>query len=178
MSRSSITPLPSRPRPRTEPASPEEPAGFGIASTLLPVRLVLQWGESVSGALFLRKAPSPQREPETVGARLNEPDAQFLPFAAAGRVELVRLAAVAYLEHAGELPEVARLRELGAAAEPVEIELLTGETVEGELLAIARPDRRRLSDLLNRGETFLPLVSSGRVLFVNRDAMARVRGRE
>lgn len=169
MSLSSITQFP------TEPAAP---APFGIASSLLPVRLVFQWGEGLTGALFLRKTASPQREAETVGERLNEPDTQFLPFAAAGRVELVRLAALAFLEHPDELPEIARLRELGAAAEPVEIELMTGETLEGELLAMAPPDRRRLSDLLNQGETFLPLVSSGRTLYVNRDAMARVRGRE
>jgi hypothetical protein len=69
------------------------------------------------------------------------------------------------VEHPGELPEIARLRALGAAAHPVEVELTTGELLHGELLAIAPPDRRRLSDLLNRGETFLPLVDAGRTFY-------------
>ena len=152
---------------------------FGISATLLPVRLVLQWGEGVAGCLHLRDTPSPSGEREGLGARLNEPEASFLPFSPAGPgrgVELVNRATVAYVEHPGLLPEVARLRELGAAVHRVEIELTTGETLRGDLLAVAPPDRSRLSDLLNRGEAFLPLEDGGRTLFVHRDAIARVRG--
>lgn len=158
-----------------------ERTAFGIASSRLPVRLVLEWGEAVAGVLHLRDTPAPSGEPEGLGARLNEPGAPFLPFSPAGPdrgLELVHRAAVAYVEHPGELPEVARLRELGAAAHAVEVELTTGELLRGELLAIGPPDRRRLSDLLNRGETFLPLADGERTLYVHRDAMARVRSRD
>jgi hypothetical protein len=170
MSHSSTALIPSE-RP------PEELAAFGIASTLLPVRLFLQSGATAAGAVFLRKIPSADRETESLGARLNEPGVAFLPFAAGGRVELVRLAAVAYVELLDEAPEIARLHALGAATEPVEIELANGESLAGDLIAIAPPGRRRLSDLLNRGETFLPLAAPGRTLFVNRDAIVRVLGR-
>jgi hypothetical protein len=152
-----------------------------MAATLLAVRLVLQWGEGLAGVLHLRDTPSPSGEREGLGARLNEPGAPFLPFSPAGpgrRLELVHRNAVAYVEHPGELPEIARLRALGAAAHPVEVELTTGELLHGELLAIAPPDRRRLSDLLNQGETFLPLVDAGRTFYVHRDAVARVRDRD
>lgn len=157
--------------------TPDEASDFGIASTLLPIRLVLLWGEALAGAVFLRQTSSPLHGPETLGDRLNEPETAFLPIAVGGRVEVVRLGAVAYVEHRAELPEIDRLRELGASAEPVAIELMTGETLEGELLALARPERSRLSDILNRGETFVSLATPGRTLYVNRDAMARVRGR-
>lgn len=158
-------------------AAPDEASAFGIASTLLPIRLVLLWGEALAGAVFLRQTSSPLHGPETLGDRLNEPESAFLPIAVGGRVEVVRLGAVAYVEHRAELPEIDRLRELGAAAEPVAIELMTGETLEGKLLALAPPERSRLSDILNRGETFVPLAAPGRTLYVNRDAIARARGR-
>jgi hypothetical protein len=54
---------------------------------------------------------------------------------------------------------------------------MTGEVLEEELLALAPPERCRLSDILNRGETFVPLAAPGRTLYVHRDAMARIRGR-
>lgn len=158
----------------------EAPRGtaFRMDSSLLPVRMVLLWGEAVNTALYLRDIASPSGEPEGLGARLNEPGVAFLPFSLEERTELVRLAAVAYLEHPGELPEVRRLRELGAATHPVEIELMTGELLRGELLGFGSPDHPRLSDLLNRGEHFLPVVdreSTERTRYVNRDAIARVR---
>lgn len=164
----------------TSDRSAHRAPAFGIAATLLPVRLVFQWGEAVAGCLHLRDTHSPSGEREGLGARLNEPGAAFLPFSPAGpgrSVELVHRTAVAYVEHAGWLPEVANLRDLGAAVHPVEVELTTGESLQGDLLAVAPPDRSRLSDLLNRGDLFLPLVDGGRTLFVHHDAIARVRGR-
>lgn len=165
----------------TSDRSAHRAPAFGIAATLLPVRLILQWGEAVAGCLHLRDTPSPSGEREGLGARLNESRAPFLPLSPAGpgrSLELVNRATVAYVEHTGWLPEVARLRELGAAVHRVEIELTTGEALHGELLALAPPDRRRLSDLLNRGEAFLTLVDGGRTLFIHRDAVARVRSRD
>lgn len=165
----------------TSDLSAHRAPAFGIAATLLPVRLVFQWGEAVAGVLHLRDTPGPSGEREGLGARLNEPGAPFLPFSPAGagrRLQLVHRNAVAYVEHPGELPEIARLRALGAVAHAVEVDLTTGELLQGELLAIAPPDRRRLSDVLNQGETFLSLVDAGRTLYLHRDAVARVRSRD
>lgn len=158
-----------------EPVAPTGTA-FGIASSLLPARVVLLWGEAIAGSLYLRDASSPSGEPEILGARLNEAGVSFLPFSTDHRTELVRLAAVAYVEHPGKLPEVAHLQRLGATAHPVEVELMTGEILRGELLGFGPPNRSRLSDLLNSEATFLPFLDRDRTLYVNREAMARVRG--
>lgn len=148
---------------------------FTIASDLLPVRLILEWGEARAGALFLRDTHAATGEPESLGARLNEEGVRFVPFSCHGAVELVHLAAIACVEHQGELPEIARLVELGARREPVTIELMTGEVLRGDLLAYAPPDRSRLSDLLNRVDRFFPLVSAGRTVYLHREAVATVR---
>lgn len=159
----------------TEPPT-RHPRSFEIASNLLPLRLVLQWGEARVGGLFLRETHTAHGEPESVGGRLNEPDTRFVPFSVHGSVELVRLGAVAYVEHLGELPEVVRLLETGAQSQEVAVELTTGEVIHGEILAHAPPERARLSDVLNQCEPFFPLLSQGSTLYVNRDAVAAVRG--
>lgn len=148
---------------------------FGIVSNLIPVRFILQWGEARPGGLFLRELHMATGQPESVGGRLNDPDVQFVPFSVHGTVELVRLGAVAYLEHLGELPEIERLLDTGARREAVAIELMTGELIRGELLAYAPPERARLSDVLNQPERFFPVLAQGRTLYVNRDAVTTVR---
>jgi hypothetical protein len=148
---------------------------FGIVSNLLPVRLILLWGEGRAGALFLRDAHAPTGEPESVGARLNDPDTRFLPLSVHGVIELVRLGALACVECMGEPPEVTRLVENGARREPVSVELMTGEVIRGDLLAYAPPTRARLSDLLNQAERFFLLAREGRAVYVNREAVATVR---
>lgn len=147
---------------------------YAIASNLLPVLLVQQWGEALTGSLFLRDTPLPSREPEDLGTRLNEPGTHFVPFDREGRVEFVRLGSVGYVEHPAELPEVRRLRELGAQSEPVELELVTGELLQGDLLDIAPPEHCRLSDLLNQADRFLLLASPGKTVYVAREAITRV----
>lgn len=151
------------------------PRSFGIVSNLIPVRLLLQWGEARIGALFLRELTSASGEPESVGVRLNDPDIRFVPFSIHGQVELVRLDALACVEHAGELPEIRRLLETGACREEVSIELMTGEMIRGELVAHAPPERARLSDVLNQRDRFVPVLSGGSSLYVNRESIATVR---
>lgn len=148
---------------------------FGIASNLVPVRILLQWGEARTGALFLRELHTATGEPESVGGRLNDPELRFAPFSVHGTVELIRLDAVACLEYAGVLPEVERLLATGARRETVVVELMTGEVIRGEIVAHAPPERARLSDVLNGSERFLPMLSDDRTLYVNRDAIATVR---
>lgn len=62
-----------------------------------------------------------------------------------------------------------------AGAHPQELELTTGEQLRGDLLGFASRDRPRLSDLLNSGDAFLPLLAAGRTLYVNLEAIGRVR---
>ncbi len=149
-------------------------SAFGIVSTPFAARLALRTGASLAGELLLRQTTTANHRDETLGARLNESGDAFLPLEVDGGVELVRLSSVAYLECPPDLPEVAGLKSLGAQAEAVEIELVTGELACGSLLCLAPPHRRRLSDLLNAADPFLLLVAAERTMYVNRDAIVRV----
>lgn len=151
------------------------PAAFGIESAPLAVRLRLRSGPLIDGGLLLRRTTTATHRDETLGARLNESGDDFLPLETELGVELVRLASVVYFECPPDLPEVAGLRAVGAQDEPVEVELVTGELARGDLLCLAPPNRRRLSDLLNASDPFLLVVDADRALYVNRDAIARVR---
>ena len=113
---------------------------------------------------------------ETVADRLNDPQTRFLPGEVAGRTELVRLSSLSYVEIHGLPPEIERLEEIGAVHTKVELELDCGDRLAGELVYEAPPTTERVSDLLNsRATRFLLLASDGRTLFVQCDAIARVR---
>ncbi len=148
---------------------------FGIDASPLATRLALRTGASVAGELLLRRTTTATYSDETLGARLNESGDAFLPLDVGSGVELVRLSSVVYFECPPGLPEVDSLRGIGAQSELVEIELVNGEHARGALLCLAPPNRRRLSDLLNASDPFLLLVDSTRTLYVNRDAITRVR---
>ncbi len=150
-------------------------AAFGIESAPLAVRLRLCTGALIGGGLLLRRTTTATHREETLGTRLNESGDAFLPLELDSGVELVRLASVIYFECPPDLSEIEGLRAIGAQTEPVEIELVTGELARGDLLCLAPPNRRRLSDLLNASDPFLLLVDASRALYVSRDAIARVR---
>lgn len=148
---------------------------YGITSSLLQVRIGPLQGEPFAAALFVRDASAVTGEPETLGSRLNEPRVTFLPLSRDGEVEMLHLGGIAYVESAEELPEVARLLELGVRGEPVEVTLVNGESVHGRLTVMTPPGERRLSDLLNHADRFLLLADRRGGHYVRRDAILRVR---
>lgn len=141
-----------------------------------PVRLVLRNGTELRGDLFLHATADEAGRTETVGARLAAEGAHFLPLAADGRVQLIRTNWIAYLEVAGTPPEIAELEEIGASRATVALELVTGETLCGDLLYLPPSGTNRVSDVLNApGPKFLLLVVGGLTRYVQRDALARVQ---
>ncbi len=117
-------------------------------------------------------------ERETLDDRLNDLSTSFLPAEVDGKMEMLHLSWIHYVELDAELPEIARLDQLGAMRENVAIRLVSGEELRGEVIYILPPERRRLSDLLNsRDWRFLLLVGDGKAYYVNRDAVASVRQR-
>lgn len=142
----------------------------------LAISLVLRRGERLEGQFFLRSVGERHRGPETLGDRLNDPLTHFLPCEIEGRVELIRLSGLAYLEHEGRLPEVDAEAALGAQRAPVELILDSGEALRGELLYILPPERHRVLDHLNSPELrFLLLRQENRTLYVHREAVLRAR---
>ncbi len=151
---------------------------FGITSTLLSVRVNPLGAAPFEGGIFLRDATSASREPETLGSRLNEPGVSFLPLSIDGRIEMLHLGAVAFFERTGDLPEIDRLREMEVRGTPVAITLTDGGVLRGDLLAMTRPEGRRLSDLLNHADRFFLVLDRSRALYVRREAVLRVRSTE
>ncbi len=133
-------------------------------------------GRSSEIVLFLHDASPHLFATETIADRLNDPNVGFLPCEAAGRTELIRLSSLSYVEIHGLPPEIERLQEIGAVRKRVELELDNGDSLAGELMYEAPPSTDRVSDLFNsRAPRFLLLTSGERILFVRRDAVARVR---
>lgn len=132
-------------------------------------------GSSANAQLYLRDATARGPSPETVAERLNALDGEFLPCEIGGETALVNLEWIAYVEcPAGAEP--ARPEDAACRRAPVDLELVTGETLAGDLVFVARPGRARVSDLLNStSDRFLHLVTAGVDRYVRRGAILRVR---
>jgi hypothetical protein len=142
----------------------------------LPVRLHTRDGGAVEVEVFLHTVGESGR-PETLGDRLNDPHLRFLPCRVAGRVELVHLERLVFVEALAPLPELQELEEVGAVRQPVEVDLADGRSLRGTLVYSRPAGSQRVSDLLNAGnERFLLLVeAAARTLYVRRDELLRVR---
>lgn len=151
-------------------------ADFQLEVTRLSVRVVDFAGAFFTADFFLHHSGERQPGPETLGERLNGPHTRFLPFDRDGRVELVNLSALAYVEHAGPLPEVAAHQRLGGPQEAVVVRLRSGEELTGSLLYLFTGDGARILDRLNAStDRFLLLLDGATVRYVNADAVVAVR---
>jgi hypothetical protein len=141
----------------------------------LSLRFVGFDGRAREVELFLHAVGERTAHPESIDDRLNGGFA-FVPVRAEGGVELVNLDHVAYVVAPGEVPEIAERDEVGASRERVELDLVHGETLAGELVYTLPPGHARVSDLLNSPtERFLLLVSPGETRYVHRASVVRVR---
>lgn len=156
----------------TAPCYTGRVVSYALQVQKIPLRLVTLSGTEIRGDLFLQAATSRSGRRQTISDRLAE-GGRFLPLAAGDRVRLVRAKWIAYLEVEGVPPEVAELEEIGACRAAVELELVTAETLRGDLLYLLPAGSNRVSDLLNApGSNFLLLVSENLTRYVNRDALA------
>jgi hypothetical protein len=149
---------------------------YAVEVQPVPVRLHTVDGGTVEAEVFLHTVGESGR-PETLGDRLNDPHLRFLPCRIAGRVELVHLDRLAYVEALAPLPELQELEEVGAARQPVEVDLAHGPALQGTLVYSRPAGSQRVSDLLNLGEErfLLLVVDAEKSLYVRRDELLRVR---
>lgn len=150
---------------------------YSVEVSRRPARIVDRSGSAVDAVFFLHGSAVHPEGHETLAERLNDSGVRFLPCEIEdGIVELVRLDWIAYVEIAGLPHELPDLDEMGAYRAPVGLDLVSGESFDGELVYLAPPSAARVSDLLNRDDPrFLTLLRRGRTLYVNRDAIFRVR---
>ena len=134
-------------------------------------------GSEADAIVALQAASASGTGAETLLERLNSATGLFLPCEIEGQVSLVHLAWIAYLETAREPREIERLERSGARRGRVEADLISGETVAGELLFQPLPGRERVLDALStEGEPFFLLLGADRARYVHRAAVLRVRG--
>lgn len=139
-------------------------------------RLVDAGGSSREVVFFLHTVRKHDYRHESLADRLNDLDARFVPCEIDGRIELLQIDWIVYVEPRGRLPEFDRLVEEGAIRTLVEVDLVTGESLRGALLYEAPIDNDRVSDLLNtRADRFLALQGEGWSRLVRCGAITRLR---
>lgn len=149
---------------------------YALEVRRLAVRLVAFDGEARGVDLFLRSGSERRPGAERLGDRLNDPATLFLASDADGEVELVQLAWVAYVDCGAALPEADEMIAEGASRATVELELVSGEMLAGELLYELPAARSRVLDLLNSPTTrFILMRCAERWLYVQRGAVVRAR---
>jgi hypothetical protein len=147
---------------------------FAVEVQTVAVRLVGA-GLAVDGEVFLHVVGG-SGHPETLGERLNDLSVRFLPCRVDGRVELVRVDGISFVEARAPLPELREIEEVGAVRQQVDVELAGGYHLGGELVYTRPPGSQRVSDLLNSGaERFLLLLDGDQARYLRRDALVRVR---
>lgn len=138
---------------------------------------VVMWnGGSLSASFYLRLASAQGTGRETLGERLNDPAARFVPCKIDDRVELLSLRWISFIRiAAGHLPEVVRREEVGAVRQPARVTVESGYVLDGEFLYVLPTARARLSDLLNvSSERFLLFLAPAAAFYINRDAVVRI----
>lgn len=141
------------------------------------VRVALRSGaESLEGYVFVAEFAEHTRGAERVGEILNQPEA-FLPLRD-DRLDRVFLYNKAAIESLTVLEPDRRdweVEELEfSPAERVDVTLVSGEVLRGVTYLDPRPEKSRVSDMLNRPERFMVLVRDEGVTYVSKRHILRV----
>jgi len=140
------------------------------------VRISLVGGRCEEVTLYLALLAETHAGPETLDEALNR-DRDFIPVSSKEMEHafLVRRGAVRTVSIPDGHPEILHHEESPTCVDIVRLELEGGETLEGTLATVLPPERPRLSDYFNSGETkFIPLAVEEGVTFVNRDFISVV----
>lgn len=160
-------------RAASAPANVPDTLRLGVVG--LKARMVLWNGDTYAASFFLHTSSARRNGQETLGERLNDPGRYFAACDVQGRVELVNLRSISYVEITGRVREVEEYQRLGATRAPATLRLQCGRWLAGEFLYILPMPRARISDLLNQpGLRFALFLTPGSSLYVHRDAIVRV----
>jgi hypothetical protein len=154
------------------------PAGptLAVEVTPLSVRLVMAGGDTAHALVFLHTSSDRRPGPQSLGERLCDANTSFLPCVVDRGVELINLEHVACVQAPLDLPDVEELEELPSFRAAVDLDLVHGERLSGELRYRLPPESCRISDLFNDdAERFVLLTTDRRAVYVNRRAVVRVR---
>ncbi len=112
--------------------------------------------------------------PERLLERLNDSE-PFLPLRPNGnRVQLWRKKSLLRLKCLERLPEIDAYDEMDVPRAKVQVRLVNGQIIEGQFFLLLPSTRGRVSDLLNRPESFLLMTSDEGILALNKDGIESV----
>ena len=157
---------------RPQPPSLDDVTSYRIQKIRCPVTVMFATGETIAGDVFLSPTSRFGPEPQAPWEFLNDIDPYFALDPADGRTLLAAKDHVLWAEVPKPSPVHAEAGEHPAA---IEVTLVSGTTLSGEILLGPRTGHARLLDYLNSNrERFLRLVQPDRVILVNRSAVAHV----
>lgn len=171
--------------PPGEPPAEEAPASAGQPQPALDLAVptrsatIIIWtvdGDSFEATLSLHLNAEKHEGAETVLDRLNGPNL-FLPLRVPGNLPVVLLNKIQIVRvdapHEGGTP-VDPEHEVETNIQPIKVQLINGEQLQGTVRIDGPRGRRRLSDFLNSQPEFLPLVGPELLHLLHKRFIARI----
>lgn len=162
-------------RKSDESLTTESPV-FRVPKLQTQVKLCGMDGSVTRGALFVDPASPRHGGQQTLLERLNGPETfVVLEVGDAGQIEIFQKRHLLRVTPAGEEPmdHVFVPDGLVTRQEDVVLTLTNGSTMHGRIWMGLPHDRSRLSDFLNMGEEFFPLLIPGGIHLVRTDAVVK-----
>jgi hypothetical protein len=140
------------------------------------VKLCGMDGSVTRGALFVDPASPRHGGQQTILERLNGPEAFIvLEVGEGGQIEIFQKRHLLRVTPAGDMPMDCVFVPDGLITrqEDVHLTLTNGSTMHGRIWMGLPHDRSRLSDFLNMGEEFFPLLIPGGIHLVRTDSVVK-----
>ncbi len=149
---------------------------FRVPKCRVPIKLCGIDGSVTRGALFVDPATPRHGGQQTILERLNGPEMfVVLEVGDGGQIEIYQKRHLLRVTPAGDTPmdQVFVPEGLVTRQEDVTLTLSNGSTMHGRIWMGLPHDRSRLSDFLNMGEEFFPLLIPGGIHLVRTDSVVK-----
>lgn len=149
-------------------------AGLAVPKDRLAVIIHLDGGEAVSGEIFMEYAGGDLSVHQRI-TRFLDQGAGFFPVKTAAAAEFINKSAIRYIEVAiPSDPGANFFSHLLMQTVPVIVFFKGDAALNGQLMAEVPQGRDRLSDCINIPSAFLSVYTSGKMCYVNKDALLKV----
>lgn len=149
---------------------------FRVPKCRVPVKLCGADGSVTRGSLFVDPATPRHAGQQTILERLNGPESFLvLEVGEGGQIEIFQKRHLLRVTPGADTPmdQVFVPEGLVTRQEDANLTLVNGSTMHGRIWMGLPHDRSRLSDFLNTGEEFFPLLIPGGIHLVRTDAVVK-----
>ena len=141
----------------------------------LEVSIALADGRREEATLFLSNTSSFHEGPETLDEFLEEGRRFIAVRPREGKSYLLGIDGILYVSAPSSAPILSRLPgRVSSSINFVRVRMEGGEEIEGALLANLPAEASRVSDAFNQRESFIPVESGDRVVYVRKSRVTRV----